>query len=100
MSIEWLEELEKRLGEIHDDICVNDWCEELNAALDYINCARTEITTARLNLANDERTTAVNDQKEKTVPEECAMCANRGKCAKSPKATRNGVCRDYEPEWV
>lgn len=53
MSIEWLEEIEKRLGEIHDDICANDWCEELNAALDYINCARTEITTARLNLAND-----------------------------------------------
>ena len=41
-----------------------------------------------------------NDQNEKIVPEECAMCANRGKCDKSPKATRAGVCRDYEPKWV
>ena len=53
MSIEWLEEIEKRLGEIHDDICVNDWDEKLNGALDYINCARTEITTARLNIDNN-----------------------------------------------
>ena len=53
MSIEWLEEIEKRLGEIHDDICVNDWGEELNAALDHINCARTEILTVKLNQPNN-----------------------------------------------